>query len=268
VIFRRGPSKWVQIIKWRTDTDTFGRGQWFHGRIDETRSDLSPSGERLIYIAHQHRMSRYNHEIGYAWTAVSKLPYLTALALWPTISPGFGGGLFDTEDHVRIWYPFDDLEPHPDFEPVESFTYEQDWLEWDATCPMHGARLDRDGWYKIQTWHGKLYADGGPGYATYSPEVREKAGRDGKQILEMKWAIADFEGTVRFSVKNTETETVQSLDGAAWADWDQAGRLVFVADGKVFAGEIGLNGIKRHELADFNGNKFEEVEAPDWAKRW
>src|SRR5689334_24179596 len=31
VIFRRGPSRWVQLIKWNTATDTFEPGQWFHG---------------------------------------------------------------------------------------------------------------------------------------------------------------------------------------------------------------------------------------------
>ncbi len=44
VIFRRGPAKWVQLIKWNTKTDTFEAGQWFHGRIYERRCDLSPDG--------------------------------------------------------------------------------------------------------------------------------------------------------------------------------------------------------------------------------
>lgn len=33
VIFRRGPSKWVQIIKWDTQRDVFEEGKWFHGHI-------------------------------------------------------------------------------------------------------------------------------------------------------------------------------------------------------------------------------------------
>lgn len=45
VIFRRGPTKWVQIIRWDTEKDIFEAGQWFHGRIYEGRSDLSPSGK-------------------------------------------------------------------------------------------------------------------------------------------------------------------------------------------------------------------------------
>ena len=49
VIFRREPSRRVQIIHWDTATDTFTPGQWFHGRIYERRSDISPNGKLMIY---------------------------------------------------------------------------------------------------------------------------------------------------------------------------------------------------------------------------
>src|SRR5215469_609509 len=51
VLLRRGPTKWVQLILWHTDTDTFEEGQWFHGRIYEARSDLSPDGTLFLYLA-------------------------------------------------------------------------------------------------------------------------------------------------------------------------------------------------------------------------
>ncbi len=33
LILRRGPSRWVQLIRWDTLHDTFEPGAWFHGRI-------------------------------------------------------------------------------------------------------------------------------------------------------------------------------------------------------------------------------------------
>ena len=51
VIFRRGPSKWTQLILWDTETDEITNGQWFKGRIYERRCDLSPDGTKLIYFA-------------------------------------------------------------------------------------------------------------------------------------------------------------------------------------------------------------------------
>lgn len=51
VLFRRGPSKWTQLVKWRTNTDSFDAGQRFKGRVYEHWSDLSPDGRFLIYFA-------------------------------------------------------------------------------------------------------------------------------------------------------------------------------------------------------------------------
>lgn len=110
VIFRRGPSSWVHLVKWNTDTDTFEHGQWFHGQIDPRRSDLSPNGELIVYFCatwskgeeaermiekkragdSTHNLDRLlkhklkvRTEYTYAWTAVSKPPFLTAVGLWP-----------------------------------------------------------------------------------------------------------------------------------------------------------------------------------------
>lgn len=72
VIFRRGPSKRVQIVKWDTATDTFTPGQWFHGRIYERRSDLSLDGKLLVYFAMNLRTRNLHSDYSYAWTAVSR----------------------------------------------------------------------------------------------------------------------------------------------------------------------------------------------------
>lgn len=75
VIFRRGPTKWVQLIKWDTATDSVEPGQWFHGRIYERRCDLSPDGSKLIYFASKlNRKTLDDSEYTYAWTAISKPP--------------------------------------------------------------------------------------------------------------------------------------------------------------------------------------------------
>jgi hypothetical protein len=40
VVFRRGPSNQVLLIKWNTADDSFEYGQWLKGRIYERRCDL------------------------------------------------------------------------------------------------------------------------------------------------------------------------------------------------------------------------------------
>src|SRR4051794_20213611 len=84
LILRRGPSKWVQLVKWDTAADRFEPGQWFHGRLYERRGDLSPDGRLFVYFASKFTgLTLADREYTYAWTAVSRPPYLTALALWP-----------------------------------------------------------------------------------------------------------------------------------------------------------------------------------------
>src|SRR5260221_8777157 len=77
VILRRGPHIWTQMLLWNTKTDTFTEGQWLKGTLYPRRCDLSPDGSKLIYFVAKH----YKHNY---WTAISRPPYFTALAMWDT----------------------------------------------------------------------------------------------------------------------------------------------------------------------------------------
>ena len=108
VIFRRGPTRHVLLIKWNLDGDTFEFGQWLKGRIYERRCDLSPSGDKLIYFA-----ATYKEPL-MSWTALSKPPWLTAIALWPKGDGWNGGGFFNTDTDLVLNHPQDQSELQPD----------------------------------------------------------------------------------------------------------------------------------------------------------
>lgn len=55
VILRRGPRNHYCLIAWDTRTDTFEVGQWMKGNVRPT--DLSPSGDKLLYFAEQYGAS-------------------------------------------------------------------------------------------------------------------------------------------------------------------------------------------------------------------
>ena len=99
IIFRRGPSKQVLLVRWDLATDSFEAGQWLKGRVYERRCDLSPNGDRLIYFA-----ASYGGPLR-TWTAVSRPPYFTALALWPKGDAWGGGGLFQDENKILLNHP-------------------------------------------------------------------------------------------------------------------------------------------------------------------
>lgn len=138
VILRRGPREHYHLILWDLERDEFQRGQWLRGVV--RLSDLSADGKRLIYWAAQYhhprtrpsavsyyepprdlvrtrgrrRIPQYVREQALpappslrvdsfsTWTAVSKPPYFTALAIWPSIGTWTGGGYFDRDGAIHL----------------------------------------------------------------------------------------------------------------------------------------------------------------------
>ncbi len=98
LIIRRGPSRHVCTIGWNRGDDTFTLGQWLTGRIYERRCDLSPDGRHVIYFAMN---GKWDSEAKGSWTAVSRVPYLKAVGLWPKGDCWNGGGLF--VDDRTVW---------------------------------------------------------------------------------------------------------------------------------------------------------------------
>jgi hypothetical protein len=243
VIFRRGPSKLVKLIKWHTDTDTFERGQWFKGRIYEGISDLSPDGSLLVYFAAKMQLGRqYDKEHFPAWTAISRPPWLTALALWRADVFPIGGGLFIDNETVWIHPRTMWTGPHKDHRPQG--------LSFVTEPEQPPTRFTRDGWM--------VRNDGGR-YSVEKPDPWCKR----KRIKN------HFGGTDSYKIIDDDATSEIPIDHACWADWDQRGRLVFTRHGKVFAGEFDAQGrMTPRELADFNADTFEPREAPAWAREW
>jgi hypothetical protein len=265
VIFRRGPSKWVQLIKWNTDSDTFEFGQWFHGRIYERRGDLSPDGSFLIYFA-QKINARTLQESKYAWTAISRPPYLTALALWLQNDCWDGGGLFHSQKSLHLNHFVN--EPHPDHKPPGWLHIRSKMTARGEDEPIFSERIQRDGWELKQEW--KVENHGYPKYfVTTQKEIREKSNRNGKLIIRLIRSIKRFNRIEVFSVTDPKGSFEKSIEDTSWADWDRGGRLVFLRDGKVFAASLtDHEGWDETLLADLNPSKPEPMVAPRRATRW
>jgi hypothetical protein len=240
----------VELILWRTDTDTFERGQWFKGMLYSDRSDLSPDGSLLIYFAvKMSRRTQSDPDLFPAWTAISRPPWLTALSLWPARSvwPS-GGGLFLDNKTILLNHSPEDAVPHNEQKPRGLRVIPK---EYDIES-LH-RRLQRQGWEDrakpgVQLWEkhqpGREWAILWNGYGTGSPSAR--------------YAVKRNPGGIEVPIKNAE-----------WADWDQQGRLVFARGGKLFAGDLKVEGqLTSRELVDLNADIFEARQAPAWAQRW
>lgn len=283
IIFRRGPSKWTQIIKWDTDLDTFEYGAWFHGTIYPERCDISPDGTKLIYFAANYKNKE--SEFPSTWTAISKIPWLTALCVWPNSGTYFGGGLFETNRKIwvnqNIWRQgdlADGFVAPPDME----ISFEQQFWNHD----WHNLfRLERDGWKPKEAYpwgsipQFRIQSDGtvvaeptDPNCLLYTPSnirtVHEKSSSDGLNTLIM---TSNFlgENSRNFELRDNTRHTVTPIEGAIWADWDKKDRLVYARDGKVYTGTRAFSGkIDSQELAEFNSSKPKRTKSPDWARHW
>ncbi len=98
VLLRHGPSGLWRMIRWDLARDEFKRGQWFRGKIWVECCDISPDGELFVgLLAKQWRWRDSFH----VWTAVSRPPFFTALALMPESSWSARGAIFLNEPAAR-----------------------------------------------------------------------------------------------------------------------------------------------------------------------
>lgn len=267
VIFRRGPSKWTQLIKWDTKTDNFEYGPWFKGRIYEKRCDLSPDDKFLIYFASKFNQKTVSDsEYTYAWSATSKPPWLTALALWPKGDCWHGEGLFSNNKSVMLNHRPHAAANHPKHAPPRWLKIQSNPDASGEDDPLYSNRLTRDGWKIRQDWH--IEHTQRDGYITHQPEVRIFRNPKNPLVLVMNRHLAKYTYYETYEIENLTTGITIKLE-AEYARWDQRGRLAITHEGKLQLGFIGENSeLLIKEIANFNENKPEEVISPSWAKKW
>ena len=276
VVFRRGPSKRVQLLLWYTDTDAFQEGQWFKGRIYERRCDLSPAGKLLVYFAANYKLPYFS------WTAVSKPPFLTALALWPKGDCWGGGGLFEKERKIRLNHGAYQMTLADGFAVPSRVRVEQigQWAGGGEDDPIMSLRLKRDGWKLSQegesiehTLEANVYLEFKPALVWCKPHALSR-GRYELQmhILGLKerdgpWYLIDH------VVKDTRNGSTLELPRTEWADWCHSGDLLFAKDGRLFRLGFSDDGVLNDLAAaklliDLNDRAFTELAAPVEAKQW
>lgn len=241
VILRRGPTRWWHVTLWDTKRDRFESGQWFHGRIFPDRSDVSPDGKLWIYFAGKWTGRAAAGGYKSTWTAVSRPPYLTALALWPIGDTWGGAGAFIDDRTVLVSHYV--LQHHPDHPPGPLRA-----ILWTKNSPQAVTSFDTG-------WQG-------------GREVRKSSG---ELILGREWPKGHYYPSrtpTPYTLYSRDGEPVALFD-AHWSDWDQQGRLVGTVGGRVVAGELTRD--KRlvwRQLADFHEEKPARLEAPEWAQSW
>jgi len=270
VIFRRGPSKWVEVIRWDTHRDVFEHGHWFHGRIYERRCDLSPDGQHLIYFVSKFSGRTIEDEdYTYAWTAVSRPPWLTALALWPKGNCWWGGGQFLNNRRLLLNHRPDEATPHPNHKPPVALSVEPNPDARGEDDPLYSTRLTRDGWIVTQIWDWRPPTRWDEGFTTITPEHRDRVHRNGLISIRMERSLSGYRYRERFEILHAGGAGAPDLTGVDWADWDRAGRLIFLRAGAVWAASVNATRIESpRQLIDLTADKVSTRESPPHARQW
>ncbi len=132
--------------------------------------------------------------------------------------------------------------------------------------------MTRDGWKQVAELSGEWTkpARNWPlgWYRTIAPEEWERRSKAGGPLLRMARSVQRFADRFRFELQ-TEANIARRIPADQWADWDHRDRLVYVRRGALFVATVDPDGtLSERQLADFNGNRFETVEAPVWAQSW
>jgi hypothetical protein len=266
VILRRGPTKQVRLIKWNLMDDTFELGQWFKGRIYERRCDLSPDGALFVYFAATHKAPMYT------WTAISRPPYLTALALWPKGDCWHGGGWFISETELKLNHGSLETDLHAPFRPGPlTIDSEHDCFGELGDNSVWSPVRRRDGWIRIQ--RGKLIGqEHGWDYEPAEIWTKRNPNDDGVCLRMEVLGIGSTERSwyrIRYRVTALDEEERVDLGICDWADWDRnRGDLLFAKDGCVFRQKISNRELPPVLLADFNDQTFCEIPPSEAAKEW
>jgi hypothetical protein len=294
VILRRGPSDWVQMIRWDTRKDVFTPGQWFHGRIYERKCDLSPDGKRFVYDAYKPGNALANPDYGDRWTAVSKPPYFTALCLWTHKKFHGGGGYFENNKTLQLNLLSDHWKVHPSHQPHHLNVNPVDPNVYMRNSVFH-YNLLHNGWKplsypkynKMAFWSKhKITPQFSPKYVLQKWVWQPVTPLRLICQLSFHYRLVEYHGTKRkslyeivpqysYSVKKWlwDSGGVKNLEhvlpDVTWADWDQQRRPVLAKEGKIFTFKFNeADDLIFTELADFNANQPEAIESPDWAKKW
>jgi len=266
LVLRRGPTRWWHLLEWDLAHLTLTPGAWFHGTLYPRRCDISPDGRLFGYFAMKGSFSQpsssnpssSNPSWPGEYFAVSRSPWLQALAGWQTCGTWTWGCRFSATGHLEIRACMH-REPFHGGYPG-GFSAESMSTDWKK----------RDVWNELKRgW--EIAADNVP--ATGLALRRAQPGGGGVSLglihLGVDFKRPGMEGVQLEYFLQDNPRDVTPLPQAVWADWDREGRLLMAT--RSGALEVHrCHGAKLHRewSEDLRDRTPDPRPAPAWASGW
>jgi hypothetical protein len=265
-VLARGPSSWFQVLRWELDAGLVEPGAWIHATIYPRRCDISPDGRLLCSFILASRPPPFD-----SYFAVSRLPWLTALAAWRVGSTYAAACQFHPDGTLALGFPPETPPDHGSYPGrLGSLTPHPPGGRdvWATAAVVHELRR---GWRIVGEDDAREAVAVTP--AAGAAIVIERDRPSGEFALELVHAGHDHRGgwvegaEVHYVVRAGERRAL--AEGVTWADWDAAGRLlVATADGAIEVREDSTGGWRPVWRHDLRGRTPEPGAAPDWACHW
>jgi hypothetical protein len=263
-VLRRGPSDCSQVSRWDPEAGILQAGSWIHANLYPQRCDLSPDGRWLAYFTLR---ARAGWAAGGTYIAISRLPWLTALAAWGTCGTWTRGLHF--ADDRRTWEVGE-----PDEGEIEPLRRNHR-LGLELTRPAAFAVERRRGW--TETADSPPYDRGldlwDEHRASKLTMEKPRPGSSGDTRLTVRGRYAAFRSgqpswaEITYAV--VEAGQPRVLERVQWADWDRAGRLlVATTEGRLEVRDAPWDGTRVAWSSDLGNDKPAPVAPPDIARRW
>lgn len=291
VLFRRGPSKLTLQLVWDLVTDEITSGQWIRGTVYVERCDVSPDGRYLVAAISNYAENRHHQNSVSSWTAISRSPFFTALAMWDSVGSYGGGGVWSSNRDVwlnnliSLQHDFDCWKERKGVEPPVTAR-----LLHSQPSREPGLRrliLIKQGWQEEATFENVL-AETGRGLEDL-PLLQQGIAFDdfldwysGKSKTEERFSFLRAFPTGLIRTLPTTTSSVwQLLDRSGqlarewassysrpfWLEVDHNGWPIFSEKGCIYRWTNFPNG-EPTLVADLNHYTFEPVAPPAWATKW
>jgi hypothetical protein len=250
LVFRRGPSDWFHLSRWRLDDGSVESGAWVRKKLFPSRCDISEDGKLLLY----YMSGAWGH--GYqVFCGVSRVPWLHPLHSWE--EPGTWGMGWCFVNHTAMHVYGEPTQMRLDSSTVT--------IQRNAVVSLVNER--RRGW--VEARESPTPSESDPWDEMRNVILEKRCGRTGHLLRLQRVCRTDFDGSsshelsFQLSLNGDQPRTLQDV---VWADWDAGGRLLIATK----LGELRIEELhndKQITIAyhDLRSLSPDPQPAPEWA---